>query len=163
MPEWLSNIGNIIGFPGIIAGMFASFYVFIYNKQNRIIKKISLILIIFMGLFVLLRFFSDSILIHWGLGVPYWGEAVYSENFLNKIPESQREIRIGIHDLMWLLTFRIFPVGFLILGFVLTFLSSINKSKNKFVHWSISGLFGLFTIAFLLTVLEQFLEIYGRL
>lgn len=161
MPEWLGNLGNIIGFPGIIAGMFASLYVFIYYKQNRIMKMVSLFLLIFMGLFVLLRFFSDSILIHWGLGVPYWSDDVYSENILNKIPESQRNIRIRIHDIMWLLTFSIFPIGFLILGFILTILASFNKSKNNFLYWSISGLFGLFTIAFLLNFMVLFFGIKG--
>lgn len=163
MPEWLSNFGNIIGFPGIIAGMFASLYVFFYYKQNRIMKMVSLILLIFMGLFVLLRINSDNILIHWGLGVPYWGNDIYSENILKNIPESQRNIRIGIHDLMWVLTFRIFPIGFLILGFFLTFLSIINKNKNRYIYWSISGLFGLFTITFLLTFLEQLIGINGQL
>jgi hypothetical protein len=162
MSEWLSNIGNIIGLPGIIAGIFASLYVLFDNKQKRIAKRMSLILIILMGLFSFLWYFGDTILVHCGLGAPNWSDELYSESVLNKIPEQQKVIRFGIYDLMWLLTFKIFPIGLFLLGIVLTFLSIINKAENKIVYWSILGLFMLFTLA-ILTISEQFTWMMGQL
>jgi hypothetical protein len=101
-------------------------------------------------------------LVHCGLGDPNWSDELYSESVLNKIPEQQKVNRFGIYDLMWLLTFKIFPIGLFLLGIVLTFLSIINKAENKIVYWSILGLFMLFTLA-ILTISEQFKWVMGQL
>ena len=161
MPEWLYHIEQTIAGPALVGGLIAGIITLFLPNQNKAIRFSGAIFIGFASLFILLRTLTDWILINWGLGVPFWGEFAYSDENLMKIPEVQRDLRISIHNIMWTLIFRVFPVGFLFTGGLLTVLSIFQKQKWKVVQITIIGAFLLFSLFFVLTLIEQTIGIKG--
>jgi len=161
MPEWLYNIEQIIGMPALLSGLISGVLILFLPNQNKLFRITGIVFLIFSLTFIALRFLSDWILINWGLGVPFYGESTFSNKVMMKLPESERQLKMTIHSTMWILTFRVFPIGFLFMGGLLTFLSLFQKNKWKSLKFILSAAFALFTIFFLLTLIEQLVGIKG--
>lgn len=163
MPEWLYNIEELIGMPALLGGFIAGILILFLPNQKRIFKITGIVFVILSLLFIGLRFSCDWILTNLGLGVPFWGEHAFSDEILNKFPESERQFRTTIHSLMWTLTFRVFPISFLLIGGILSFLSFIQRQKWKALEFILTGTFLIFTFFFLFTLIEQLIGITGTL
>jgi hypothetical protein len=85
----------------LIAGLIAGITILFLPRQNKTYRFWGIAFVGFTFAFIVLRISSDWILTNWGLGVPYWGDAAFTEEILLKIAEGQREIRMTVHSAMW--------------------------------------------------------------
>jgi hypothetical protein len=161
MPEIIDQITNNFGPPVTICGLICAILILIKFHQNKTQIILSSILLGVFGVFILLGYFHNSILIKYGTGVPYYYEGASSpELFIGKTIAMKNRM-LFIQQLMFNLTYWVFPILFIITPATLLISVLFKPYKTRIIHILFVISLSLFSTIYLFNLLIFVFGVYG--